>query len=360
LDQYLLSQINQTSNPYMEPQEFPEAVRDTSKPFPSEEIGFSVHGNTLYQTWLKTVDKILRYGIVKQTESGTNQKELQNISWTIENEDNDNPFFPDLPPRVSEHIGFTKDAKDEYKKIFLDTKLPKGVVYTYGNRLGDYIGKVNQIEEMIQHIKKHAGTRRAVAITFYPPEDIQHTSPPCLTFIQILTTADNRINMIAMFRSHDIMKAAIPNSFGLLNLHEFISQNTSYKRGKLSIISTSAHIYEEEWEMAEDIVKCGIRERIKIQFDEKTDTDPRGYTRIRIRDDKIVLELVTPLGEVLHELVEDNARAMIMKLAKLDLLSRPDHYADVTIELIKAEIAMKKKIPYLQDRVIEIDGITIK
>jgi thymidylate synthase len=360
LHKFILSHAKGEDELYMQPVSFNESVRDTSKPFPSEELGYSAKGKDVYTTWLKVVDKILRYGLVKQTEFGNNQKELQNITWTIDFEDNENPILPELPEKVIEHIGFKKESRDEYRKIFLNSHLPKGVVYTYGNRLGNYKGKVNQIQEMINHIKKHAGSRRAVAVTLYPPDDARHDSPPCLSFIQVLTGSNNMLNMVALFRSHDIMKAAIPNSFGLVNLHEYIAQKSGYKRGKLSIISISAHIYEEEWKMAEDIVTCALRARIKTQFDEKTDTDPRGYARIRINEGKIILELVTPDGEQLIEIIEPTARGAIMKLSKLDLLSRPDHYADVTIELVKAEIAMKKNIPYTQDKFLEFEGISIK
>lgn len=345
---------------YMSPITFPEARRDTSKPFPSEELGWVVRGKKLTDTWLKVVDRIIRYGTIKSTEYGNMQKELQSITWVIEAENIDNPYIPQWPQEVKDHVGLQISSITQYKKLFLNKKLPKGMAYTYGQRLGNYPGDINQIEAIVNHINNNSVTRRAFATTFYPPQDSVHESPPCLALVHIITTSDKKINMLVTFRSHDIFKAAIPNALGLLNLQKYIAKKTGYISGKLSITSNSAHIYEEEWEMAQNTIKCGLWESAKLTFDENTDIDPRGYMRIKAQENSLYAELVSSEGEQLFEYTGKTAREVCMKLARLDLLSKPDHYCDVFIELVKAEIAMKNKQEYIQDRPLLLNGFMIK
>ena len=50
---------------------------------------------------------------------------------------------------------------------------------------------------------------------------------------------------------------------------------------------------------------------------------------------------------------------MLLQLAKRNLLSQPDHYADIAIELVKAEIAAKLNIPYVQDKPLRVQGCLV-
>jgi len=52
------------------------------------------------------------------------------------------------------------------------------------------------------------------------------------------------------------------------------------------------------------------------------------------------------------EIPSYSAWESIMKISKLNLLSRADHYADICIELVKAEISIQTSQAYLQDKLI--------
>ena len=65
-------------------------------------------------------------------------------------------------------------------------------------------------------------------------------------------------------------------------------------------------------------------------------------------------------GDELDIFRADTCREIIMKIAKLDLLSRHDHYCDVTIELMKAEIALKLNLPYQQDKLLKFNQISVR
>ncbi|MFA9288688.1 MAG: thymidylate synthase [Weeksellaceae bacterium] len=345
---------------YMQPIEFPEPIKSETDMQPSESVGWAVRGEKLFDSWLAVVDRIMRYGHTKQTEYGSQQKELQAVTWTIQHEDINDFYIPDISQKLQSHIGLDEAMRMQYKEIFLTGDKPGDVAYTYGNRLFDYPENIDQIKYIIAKLKEHIYTRRAYATTFYPKVDEQHDSPPCMTQLQILSDIQGKLNMFVSFRSHDIFKAAIPNAYGLLCLQKYIADEVGVHPGTLTFQSVSAHIYEEDWQDALDIVKCQRWESTKLYFDEHTDLDPRGYTRIDLRDKLIHLELVSPTGVVLFEYSGKSAREVMMKLARLELLSRPDHYGDMTIELVKAELSMKKGLSYVQDKPLILDGIVIK
>lgn len=345
---------------YMSPVSFPEPKRSEVSTFPSEEVGISVRGKTLTDAWLRATEKIMRYGSVRSTESSSNQKELQHLTWTIEEECLSSFALPEWPDSIKKAAGFDMQILKQYKDIFLNAEKPEGTSYTYGNRLNNYQGTLNQIEKIIQKIQLSSVTRRGYATTFYPPDDVNNASPPCLTQVQFIATTKNTLNLFASFRSHDIGKAAVPNAYGLLHLQEHVAQKCKLKMGTLTITSVSAHIYEEDWERITDTLKCALWERTKLYFDEKEDIDPRGIVRIAVRNDRIMLELMSLEGELLWEYSAKSAREAIMKLARLDLLSLNTHYADITIELVKAEVALKAKREYVQDRPFKVGDVVIK
>ena len=345
---------------YMKPIDFPEPQRSEFARQPSEEVNFSVRGKTVLEAWTKAVDRIMRYGTDKKTEYGHQQKELHLVSWTIENENVEDFHMGDLPKKVSDHIGLDEESRIHYKQIFMSGVKPKNVAYTYGNRLFDFPGGINQIEFIIKKLKEDPVTRRAFATVYAPAVDTHHSSPPCMSLMQILSTEKNVLNMFVTFRSHDIFKAAIPNAYGLLCLHKHICDEVGLKIGSLTIQSQSAHIYDEDWNMAGDLLKCQIWTRVKTYFDEHTDIDPRGYMRIRTVNEKIHVELVSPQGEVLYENAGKTARDLAMHVGRLDLLSLPTHYVDLSIELTKAEISLKSGKPYTQDKPLILDDVVIK
>lgn len=347
-------------NTYMKPTDFPEPQRGEFSQQPSENSNFSVRGKTVLDVWPKVVDRIMRYGSDKKTEYGNLQKELQLVSWTIESEDIENFNTGDFPEKISNHIGLDEASRKQYKEIFLSGKKPKTVAYTYGNRLFDFPGGIDQIDFMIKKIKENNVTRRAFATTYAPAVDTEHSSPPCMTQMCILITDTNKLNMYVTFRSHDIFKAAIPNAYGLLCLQKHIAEQTGHACGSLTIQSISAHIYEEDWNMAGDMLKCQLWTQVKTYFDENFDIDPRGYVRIRITDSHIHLELVNPQGDVLYEREGKTARDVAMHIGRLDLLSLPTHYIDITIELTKAEFALKAGQTYIQDKPLIVNDIVIK
>jgi thymidylate synthase len=347
--------IDQGEPPYMEPVRFADAVPVAVDIFPSEKVGFLVRGKTVLEAWTKVVDRIMRYGTIKGTQYGTQQRELIGVTWVIENEDPDHPFMEaEMPESLKQTIGLNDASINHYRSVFLSPDSPEGVKYTYGNRLMRYPGSsgpIDQIEEVIiKELKDSIDTRRGVAITVVPEVDKSSKEPPCITQIQVLQT-NKRLHLLVTVRSHDIFKAAIPNAFGLRALQQSIANKAGVEMGSLQITSQSAHIYEAEWDDAKKLVQCSIWEREPaMAFDPALHADPRGLFLISAKDGKITAYFKTPSGDDLFNISAKTAKEVAMKIAQLDIVSRPDHLIDIGMELEKAEIALTQKIQYTQDK----------
>ena len=347
--------VENTEPPYMEPVRFADAVPEKVDVFPSEKVGFSIHGKNILNTWTRVVDRIMRYGTIKGTQYGTQQRELMGVTWVIENEDPDFPQIEsDLPTGLKQTIGLNTNAIDHYNSVFLSYLMPEGIKYTYGNRLMQYPdgdNKINQIEEVIiKSLKESLDTRRAVATTIVPEIDKDSKEPPCITQIQALQE-NKKLHLLVTARSHDIFKAGIPNAFGLRALQQNIARMVGLEMGYLQITSQSAHIYEAEWDDAKKLVECAIWEREpELVFNPVTSADPRGMFVISAKDSKITAYFKTPSGDDLLKIEGKTAKEVGGKIGQLELISRADHLLDIGMELEKAEIALSQGIPYTQDK----------
>ena len=355
-----LSDSNEKSGPYMKPVEFPETAREQIDIFPSEEVGWLMRGKTITESWLKLVERIMRYGTTKGTQYGYQQRELIGATWVSNEPDPEKPDFSlaeNWPNSLKELAGTTPESiKEYYRNVLMSPEMPSGISYTYGNRLMAYPNPndgqpIDQIKEiLIKNLTDSPDSRRAVATTMVPVIDKDSKEPPCITQIQAIQSR-GRLHFLVTVRSHDIFKAAIPNAFGLRTLQKKVTRELGFELGELQITSQSAHIYEQDWDQALKLSRCFFWERKpELVFDPERHADPRGNMIITIKESRINVEFQSPSGAKLMDLQGENAKELSMQIALLELLSRFDHIMDVAMELQKAETAMKNKLAYNQDR----------
>ena len=342
---------------YMDPVEFPEAIPEKVETFPSEEVGWLIRGRGIIDTWTRLVDRIMRYGTIKGTQYGYQQRELMGATWVVREED---PVHPDLslaadwPKELREVTGATEEALKEYHAVFLSKEKPANLAYTYGNRLMAYPNGADAIDQIrdviIKQFKSSPDTRRGVATTMVPAIDANSTEPPCITQVQGLQSR-GKFHLMVTVRSHDIFKAAIPNAFGLRMMQKTMADELGFELGQIQITSQSAHIYEQDWENACKLVRCRYWEREpNLVFDPNTQADPRGVVVISVPGDHILAVLQDLEGRELARIEGKHAAEVGLKIAHLELLSRSDHYFDIGLQLSRAEMALTKKLNFHQDK----------
>lgn len=253
--------------PFSRPKVFPMSEPSVEE-FPTHESGFMARGKTVGSAWLAILRNIMRFGIIKKTQFGSDQKETLNLMAIVEGENIDKP-------NMEKYFTFSQsDLENYYLGVLTSNRVDAS--YSYGQRLKDYHG-INQIERIIDELKKYDYSRRALAVIWDVENDIKSKSPPCWVALECLVQ-NGKLFLTAYIRSNDMFAAWPQNAFALLKLQKEIADALNTSVGSLTTISSSAHIYEHDWKKAKSILE---------KYDaEQRDFDPRGNIVIQLDREK--------------------------------------------------------------------------
>ncbi len=326
---------------------FPVNKIEAREKLPSDPTIHKIREKTIGKAWLEILYNVMNFGTTKKSSYGGDQKELINICTIIEEEDPDNIKF-------EEYLQFTKQELEEYiPQVTTPTEI-KDITYTYGQRLRAAElkngAKVDQIQKIIDLLRKSPHKRSAIAFTWNYDKDSESNEPPCINLIHCLVQ-DNALHMTSYIRSNDMYEAWPRNAFALRKLQKIIvdeiAKEQPIKIGTLTTISGSAHLYEKNWPDAKDIVEK-YRPPYSINF------DPKGNFRVEISNSKIKVTHTDSVGNPLSVFEDDSALNLMRKLAQKKIISEIGHALDVGAELQKAELALKyNEFKYVQDRPLE-------
>ncbi len=345
--------------PFVEPKVFP-----TSRPkpftYPSEQIGFRVHGATAAQAWLKILNNIMHYGRNKTTRytQENELKELLNVMAVVTDEDPDKPYLPHYFP-FSE-----KDLATYYPQVLSAKQIP-GIAYTYGQRLRAHDG-VDQIQNIIDLIKTRPFSKKMVAFTANVREDwnqVNRGDTPCLTQV-LCSIQDGKLFMTTHFRSQDMVHGWPRNVFSLRKLQKLIADAAGYPMGAFVMVTHSAHIYSDDYALVEKIVSENLAKELGYTSRQMFEEDPRGNVTIDIEevrenavgrptkyavkppkkiDHEIVVKLYAPNGGLLlKEWRGKTAMDIYIQMVNIgDYLVLPSHLIYIGSEMQRAEFAIK-------------------
>lgn len=101
-----------------------------------------------------------------------------------------------------------------------------------GKLFYEVIPPIDQIQHIIDTLSETPYSRRAVALTSFPPADLLVDDPPCLRYIECrgyYRDSCLKIDMNVHFRSRDAFGAALFNMFGLVSLQKYITEKIQLK-----------------------------------------------------------------------------------------------------------------------------------
>lgn len=129
---------------------------------------------------------------------------------------------------------------------------------TYYSRITKYRDKINQLEWVVEALKRKPNSKQLFCVTFDPELDIKPNMPyspkmPCLTVLDFKDR--NGLNLFAVFRSHDFGRKAYGNYLGLGRLLKEICEKSNRNLGKVTCFSCSAHIRLSELKQIENTIK---------------------------------------------------------------------------------------------------------
>lgn len=345
---------------FSEPKVFP-----TSRPkpftYPSEQIGFRIHGNTAAQTWLKILQNILRYGRNKTTRytQENELKELLNVMAVVYDEDPEKPYLPHYFP-FSE-----KDLQTYYPQVLSAKQIP-GIAYTYGQRLRDHDG-VDQIQNIVDLIKNRPFSKKMIAVTAKVREDwaeVNKGDTPCLTQI-LCSVQDGKLFMTTHFRSQDMVHGWPRNVFSLRKLQKLIADEAGISMGAFVMVTHSAHIYSDDYALVEKILAENYDKELGYTSRQMFEEDRRGNVTVEIEETgeknhkigrpikyatvpgvkgyEIVVKLYAPDGGLLlKEWRGKTAMEVYIEMVNIgEYLVLPSHLIYIGTELQRAEYAIK-------------------
>jgi thymidylate synthase len=122
-------------------------------------------------------------------------------------------------------------------------KLHSGWASTYFERLLSLDGSDNQIERAIHALTTWQRKETAIVMHLSAPhiDKLKPIGSPCLQFAEILWSADDTIDLVALYRNHDFLKKALGNFIGLGRLLAFIASESGKKPGKVICHSVRAY-----------------------------------------------------------------------------------------------------------------------
>jgi len=139
------------------------------------------------------------------------------------------------------------DSKDTRWEYLYSSRMTNWGRYKENNQWSGFFN-INQVESVIEKLKKQPYTRQAQIITWYPPHDLNVYDPACLQSLHF-RIIENTLNVNIRFRSNDAYNAFMFNCFGLVqfikrNIIDKIDKNLIF--GRLNWQADSFHIYGKD------------------------------------------------------------------------------------------------------------------
>ena len=165
------SLFSEKLSPFADPVVITDSI-ESAESASAEFAGFRVYGSTLADAWLKLLDAVMKFGEIKESDYKIKQRELLDVVAVVEKPDKD-----ELP----EFLGISREQLEDYVNTFFSPSKPKGVEYTYGERLfayplskktsdkarNEFARIVDQISLAEEKLRSSPFTRRSVAVTSF-------------------------------------------------------------------------------------------------------------------------------------------------------------------------------------------------
>lgn len=206
----------------------------------------SIEGVNPSETWMNAINFIIEKG----NRQGELSREILNLVSVTKNP---LEIYKEVDDFFRKYIGSKWISKGS-NCIFPIKSNPGNLTSwsrNYWSRLTRYREKVNQLGFIVRRLKNKPHSKQLSCVTFDPEIDIQPHRPynpsmPCMIALDI-KFRDGKLNIFAMFRSHDFGRKAYGNYIGLGRLLNMLSHETGYDIGEVVCYSVSAHIRAKEF-----------------------------------------------------------------------------------------------------------------
>jgi thymidylate synthase len=289
--------------------------------FPSPYSKQTLRAKTIGEGWLELLHYILTYGRRVPTHYDQDTLEIMDLDLVITEQDP-----KEFEKKVPKYLPFTPEDIMKYCEGLLSPVKDKGVTYTYGNRMRAHF----DVDQLSYVSKKLADDRdsRSVVINLWDA-GIRQQGSPCLNHLWF-RIMDDKLFMTATIRSNDMFLGWPDNAYGLRFLQDWVrcmilkfegsfQDDKGLGMGDLVISSQSAHIYEDCWGPAKEIVD---KHRVYREWHDEKGQWTFDYAGDNLR--KVVATLHSPEGEFLTS-IEGTPHKIRREIARRGLISDVGH-----------------------------------
>lgn len=180
----------------------------------------------------------------------------------------------------------------EFTKIWDDFTHEDGTVpAAYGYRWRHHFGR-DQIASLIKHLEEDPTSRQGVVVTWDPGDDSlgspnKKLNVPC-PYTFVVNVIGGKLNMHFTVRSNDMMLGNPHDVAGHALLQWILAQRLGHKVGKLTCSISHAHIYQNHYEQAQEIMERKAQHP-PIFFE----LPANSYERAEAGDRELVKEIVS-------------------------------------------------------------------
>jgi thymidylate synthase len=113
---------------------------------------------------------------------------------------------------------------------------------SYWGRMVSWRGEFNQVENVIKILKTGKAVKRCELIIFDPIRDARNPySQPCMIAID-LKPRDGKLYLTSIIRSNRVSKSGYADYTALVEMGQFLSEQSGLELGKVSVLACSCHI----------------------------------------------------------------------------------------------------------------------
>lgn len=213
-----------------------------------------IRAKATMDAWKECLNLILEEGKDFRDENNRVCREMLNVVVEIEDP------APDAATPIHTLNRFHKwdyPPLDKIARIILDKKLAPEYAYSYGPRLFNYQNTFNQVDDfIIPLLKENPDSRRAILNLWDVSKDNQTSKRDTPSLIMLdCKLRDGKLNMTGIIRSNDVFFGWPANVYQMHVLQHYIAGKVSCKTGSITTISTSAHIFKDQFPYIEVVLR---------------------------------------------------------------------------------------------------------
>jgi thymidylate synthase len=221
-----------------------------------------IQDKTIEKVWKKALKHIMKEGYNFKDNEGRTCREIFNLILKVEKPDEETTKPMEIISKLKKWI---YPSQEELANSILNKKFVPGYYFTYGDRAFNFRSEeqaINQVDKfIIPLLKKDPTSRRAILAFYNPLKDslLYRKEIPSRMFTDF-KIRNKYLNATTIVRSNDIFIGWPADIYQVYVMQKYIAEKLNCSVGSTTTISISAHIFEEQFEDIQKILKITSKE----------------------------------------------------------------------------------------------------